>query len=128
LSSTLAYAMAFNGLRPLVGVGGVAGEPAMSMATQVLQFILGAPFAWPWNRATKTFVTLANTQDYAVALPNLGWVEKAVVTDAAGKIWELEVSLCLADTSSAGRCTSPIRWTMGKGTSPSASIRSLSPA
>ncbi len=103
LSTTLGYAEAFNGLRPLVGIGGIPGEPAMSMATQVLQFILGAPFSWPWNRATNTFTTLANTQDYEVSVPDMGWLEKAVVTDANGKIWELEISLCLADTSSPGR-------------------------
>lgn len=54
-------------------------EPAMTSANTVLQTIVGAPFAWRWNRAVIGFITAANQQDYTVfnyqhtTAVKLGW-------------------------------------------------------
>lgn len=42
------------------------GEPALTSANTVIQTILGAPFAWRWNRSIIGFVTAAGQQDYTV--------------------------------------------------------------
>jgi hypothetical protein len=41
-------------------------EPAMTSANTVMQTILGAPFAWRWNRVITGFVTTAGQQDYTL--------------------------------------------------------------
>lgn len=41
-------------------------EPATTSANIVMQTILGAPFAWRWNRAVIGFITLPGQQDYTV--------------------------------------------------------------
>lgn len=41
-------------------------EPALTSANTVLQTIVGAPFAWRWNRVTTGFVTVAGQQDYTL--------------------------------------------------------------
>src|ERR1700761_1784840 len=70
-----------------------ANDPALANADWVRQFILGAPFAWRWNRVVTTFTTIIGKTDYTEALPALGWIEKAVVyfpTDG-NQTYELEV-------------------------------------
>lgn len=41
-------------------------EPAISSANLVMQTILGAPFAWRWNRVTTGFVCKPGQQDYYI--------------------------------------------------------------
>jgi hypothetical protein len=41
-------------------------EPALTSANTVLQTIVGAPFAWRWNRAVTGFIATAGQQDYTV--------------------------------------------------------------
>jgi len=55
-----------------------ANDPALSNADWVRQFILGAPFAWRWNRVVTSFTTTIGKTDYTESLPALGWIEKAV--------------------------------------------------
>lgn len=65
----------------------------------VRQFILSPPFAWRWNRSVYSFTTVPNQQDYSIAVPKLGWIEKATITDSAvspAVTYELEVQLNLA--------------------------------
>lgn len=58
-------------------------EPALSNANLVLQTVLGPPFTWRFNRATFTFNCVVTapipTQDYIVAVPDFGFLEKAWV-------------------------------------------------
>jgi hypothetical protein len=55
-------------LIPLIGVGGYQNEPALSLANDVLQLLLAAPWDFKWNRAEmNTFVTSPNRQDYLFA-------------------------------------------------------------
>lgn len=54
-------------------------EPALTSANIVMQTIIGAPFAWRWNRVNIGFITTKGQQDYTVFnyLPStavgLGW-------------------------------------------------------
>jgi hypothetical protein len=41
-------------------------EPAMTSANTILQTIVGAPFAWRWNRKVTGFITTAGQQDYVL--------------------------------------------------------------
>ena len=103
LSATTNWAQSFCRLQPLTGQGGVVGEPALTNANGVLQFILGPPFAWPWNRATNsTIVTTPGVQDYTIALPTFGWLEKASVYDGTTK-WSADCRLVLPDATDPGR-------------------------
>jgi hypothetical protein len=55
-------------------------EPAVSSANTVLQTIVGAPFAWRWNRVVTGFLATAGQQDYvltnwqASTAVKLGWL------------------------------------------------------
>jgi hypothetical protein len=70
-----------------------ANDPALSNADWVRQFILGAPFAWRWNRVVTQFTTIIGKTDYTEALPALGWIEKAVgyLPTNGNETFELEV-------------------------------------
>jgi len=105
LNQTVNFAQTYCRLQPLTGVGGVDTEPAVSIANMVKQFILAPPFGWPWNRNTKTFITVAGTQDYTVSVTDFGWLEKASVTDTTQKIWPLTIELVSGDSTDAGRPT-----------------------
>jgi hypothetical protein len=71
-------------------------EPAITSANTVMQTVLGAPFAWRWNRVVTGFITTAGQQDYTLInwAPGLnvqlGWLtvdvngNSQVVTTAAG--------------------------------------------
>jgi hypothetical protein len=54
-------------------------EPALTSANTVVQTIMGAPFAWRWNRRIIGFVTVIGQQDYTVfnytasTAVTLGW-------------------------------------------------------
>jgi len=102
LSGTINWAQTFTRLQPLTGVGGVDTEPAVTIANTVKQFILAPPFAWAWNRTTATFTTTASVQDYSQSLSTYGWLEKAVVSSAAGT-YEAEVKMLLPDAAETGR-------------------------
>ena len=55
-------------------------EPALTCANMVMQTILGAPFAWRWNRVVTGFITTEGQQDYSLinwqaTLPvTVGWL------------------------------------------------------
>lgn len=78
-------------------------EPALSSAQLIIQTMLSAPFAWPWNRGMVSFTT-AN-QDYTVAgLSQFGFLEGGSVTATAqgGRPMAVAVKHFLElDTSSA---------------------------
>lgn len=57
-----------NALRKLLGVGGFANEPGLSIANNVLQYLLAKPFAWKFNRKDMPFfVTQPFIQNYFFA-------------------------------------------------------------
>lgn len=69
---------------------GVNNEPAMSIATQIVDTILGPPFVWDFNRNNTTFNLVIGQQDYPQTLTDFGVLEKVSLTDSAGKIWEIK--------------------------------------
>lgn len=57
-----------TGLMPLVDVGGFTGQPALSLANDVLSELLSPPFAWKFNRVQMgILVTQQFQQDYRFA-------------------------------------------------------------
>jgi hypothetical protein len=55
-------------LVPVIGVGGIQDEPALSIANNVLQEFLAPPYNWKWNRNEMTMlVTQQYKQDYLFA-------------------------------------------------------------
>ena len=78
-------------------------EPALSSAALVLQTVLGAPFAWPWNRAILNYTTAV--QDYVYAgLNTFDHLEGgSVVPSAGGKSLELMVRTILQQENQQGR-------------------------
>lgn len=70
-------------------------EPAVSIATMIRNSILAPPQSWYWNRNTFSpiNVTKAAGTDYSInisSIPDFGFLEKASLQDASGKIWELK--------------------------------------
>jgi hypothetical protein len=104
LQNTLNWAQSFVRLIPLAGQGGVNGEPALTNANNVRQFMLAPPFAWRWNRNSTSFTTNNSTptQSYTVGLTDFGWIERATVSDGT-TIWQLEPRLTLPDSNDPGR-------------------------
>lgn len=109
LSRTIGLAQNFVRNAPLTI--GSANDPALSNADWVLQFMLAAPFAWPWNRKKSTFTCIANpaTQDYVVAVSDFGWLERAAIqdnTESNNPTKELTVCLSLTEEGQIGQ---PVR-------------------
>lgn len=64
--------MTAKGMKPLVGVGGIANQPGLSICNQVNQQLLSAPYAWRFNKnAIPVFTTIAYQQDYIVSGCNI---------------------------------------------------------
>ncbi len=61
---TVEWAKRFVFRRPLA-LGNFL-EPAITSANTILQTVVGAPFAWRWNRVTTGFITNPGQQDYTI--------------------------------------------------------------
>src|SRR5271167_3967091 len=64
LLRSLEWSKKFTYNRP--GAIGNFLEPALTNANIIAQTILGAPFAWRWNRTTTGFITIPGQQDYFI--------------------------------------------------------------
>ena len=99
---------------------GVNNEPVITLANNILNVILGAPFSWAFNRAENTSQVLTQgTQDYTVAITDFGWAEKASLT-LAGAIFEIPSVLntsALAVSAQQGRPNSMSVKSINPGTS-----------
>ncbi len=102
LQDVINWASLYVASRPLVGQGGYVGEPATSIANNVLGVILGPPFAWRWNRSNYSFPTVVGTQIYSQTASTVWWIEQATVSDGT-TIWPLQVRLLINDSLDAGR-------------------------
>lgn len=68
---------------PVLGIGGLSLQPALSIAQATICEILSQPLAWKWNRGFfAEFLVNAYQQDYATSVTNAAWLEKATKTDA----------------------------------------------
>jgi hypothetical protein len=106
LSRTIGLAQNFVRNAPLTI--GTANDPALSNADWVLQFMLAAPFAWPWNRNSGTFTCIVSpaTQDYAVSVPDFGWLERATIqdlTESTNPTKEMTVRLSISQDQVIGQ-------------------------
>lgn len=81
LQRTVNVAQNFVRNAPLTFSG--TNDPAFLMADWVRQFMLGPPFAWRWNRSIVSQTLVVGQQDYTIALPRFGWLEKGVVSNTA---------------------------------------------
>lgn len=102
LQQSVNWASQFVGLQPLVGVGGFANEPALTIANTVAQIITGAPLKWRWNRQDLTATTAANNSmaTLSVLSPGLAFIERAYLSSPA---IELEIKQVLPTTEAPGR-------------------------
>lgn len=79
-------------------------EPGLTMANIVLGRILGAPFAWRFNRGNFTIaISQGSGTDYTIALPLLGRIETQWLLDADEDIHALQGEVELAKVSSVRR-------------------------
>lgn len=106
LQQSVNFAQPFVEYLPLTF--GTNNEPAVSIANEIQNTVMNAPFTWGWNRSDNIIagvpVTLqAGVQDYTIALPDFGFLEKVSLIDPTDNaIWEIlnvynTASLGLAD-------------------------------
>lgn len=89
LNQSIAWAQSFVQFSPLTA--GTGNEPALSTANMVQNTVMNAPFTWPWNRNQNSATsTVQGTQDYTFSLTDFNFLEKASLTDANNKIWEIK--------------------------------------
>jgi len=86
LQNVTDWARTYTKLIPIIGVGGFANEPALSICNNVIQAFLTRPYAWPFNR--KTLATPIDTvdkqQDYTLTgVADIGWIERGYVEEKA---------------------------------------------
>ncbi len=81
-------AQAYGDIHPILNVGGQTLNPALRIATDVMNAICAASFPHKWNEVQcPLFYTNSFQQDYAVVNPdgtsltNLAWLERGVVFD-----------------------------------------------
>jgi hypothetical protein len=73
------WARTFPSVVPTLGVAGLGAQPALTIAQNSLQVILGPSMNWKWNRlAVPQFYSGAYQQDYSSSITNLAWLESGV--------------------------------------------------
>lgn len=88
LQDVARWAGTFTRLQPIVGVGGYQQEPALTIANNVIQEMITAPFNWPFNSVdSNPFLTeycpdntCDNIQDYLITNTEIQWIENATWT------------------------------------------------
>ena len=81
-------------------------QPALDAANLVKQTIVGAPFAWPWNRFFFSVqVTKEAGQDYLIvpSFPGFGYLEKAWLLDENDEVKQISIQLSLTQESKVQR-------------------------
>ena len=80
--------MSFPDLEPVLNVGGNSGQPALTIANDVMNAIFSTEFPWKWAEfQIPQFYTNSYQQDYAIIYPNgssltnLAWLERGIVVD-----------------------------------------------
>jgi hypothetical protein len=89
IQQSINYAQTFIQYSPLaVGTG---NEPALSIANEIQNMILNAPFTWGWNRAENTDLVLEpGKQDYLVPLLDFSFLEKVSLEGTDGSVYEIK--------------------------------------
>jgi hypothetical protein len=80
--------VAFSDLEPMFNVAGYVDEPALTIATDVMNEICATPFPHKWNETSlPQFYTTSYQQDYALINPdgssvyNVEWLQRGVAFD-----------------------------------------------
>ena len=118
LSQVVANAKLHPDLSPVVqsSTGGLALEPALTIANQVMTTIISQNFNWKWNRFKyPLFYTNSFQQDYARNVLTLGWLENGVLLDINNTstpkpIWPMEVVKDLPMTSTQYGMPGQVCW------------------
>ena len=101
IQATINWAKPYLKLQPL-NVNNL--EPALTAANIILETILGPPLRWRFNRASISIpLTQGGGTDYVVSVPNLGFIETLWLTDATGKVHQLNGAVALAKESQTSR-------------------------
>jgi hypothetical protein len=89
IQDSINYSSTFIQYSPLSA--GTNFEPALTIANEIQNTVMGAPFSWPWNRTEdNSTTTVAGTQDYSINLTNFAWLEKVSLKNvASGEVHEI---------------------------------------
>jgi hypothetical protein len=105
VQQSISYAQTYCNYLPLaVGTG---NEPALSIANEIQNMVLNAPFTWGWNRNENSATsTSAGTQDYTLSLTDFSFLEKVTLTDPTGIVHQVQdvyntAALGLGDVTTA---------------------------
>ena len=73
----------FGDIEPVLAVGGYSAQPALTIANDVMEAMLGTSVPWKFNRIqVPLFYTNSYQQDYAIpGLTNLSWLENGICVD-----------------------------------------------
>jgi hypothetical protein len=100
------YARTIPDIAPVLPVGGMAQQPALTIASRVMADMLAPGMNWKWNRLLlPPFYTNSNQQDYGVpGVVLVGWLEGGVLVDINNTstpkpIWPLEAVREIQTTS-----------------------------
>lgn len=88
LQDIVDIANSFGDIEPILNVGGMSEQPALSIANDVMNAICAAPVPRKWNEILlPLFYTNSFQQDYALIKPsglsvtNLSWLERGIVVN-----------------------------------------------
>jgi hypothetical protein len=88
LQDIVDWAYTFGDIPPLLNVPQASAQPALTIATDVMNAICATPFPWKWNEVELPFFyTNSWQQDYALVNPddssvmNVAWLERGICVD-----------------------------------------------
>jgi hypothetical protein len=94
------YARSHTSLTPVLSAAGWGREPAVSIVQQLMSFILGSPFSYPWNRIEDTVTLTVGIQDvgyicepYSSTSPYFGYLERATLSLAGPPAFNQELEI-----------------------------------
>lgn len=116
LQDTINQALAFGYLQPVTGVGGVANNPALTIANRIKMMIQSPRFAWETSRSTFQISGTSSSQDYTKTVTDFGWLESASYTDINSATHVLDIKWEGQPPSSESAAPSYINTFMDNGT------------
>jgi hypothetical protein len=88
ITNSINFSQPYVGYSPLTA--GVSNEPAITTANMIINTIFSPPNVWSFNRNENSSTsTVAGTQDYAINISDLNFIERVSLTDTNGKIHEV---------------------------------------
>lgn len=88
IQNSIDYSQTYTQYSPL-NVG-AANEPAITIANEIQNLVVGPPFTWGWNRKEDSSTsTVAGTQDYLIPLTDFAFLEEVTLTDSNGVVHDV---------------------------------------